>query len=792
MTNACFHAHLFCVVSWQPIMSAADALPKKFVVATWFVIRDNAPNKRHCKLCDSAYALTSANSTLKRHVQGAHPIAFERGTPALPVAASAARLESDAMELSSVSGEGAAAAAAAAPSSQAQFTASVLQKRSQTVASLNSSECSSAAPRPLKQQKLTESNAAAHNKQLAKAVALCFASNHIAYNVADSASFAAMLEAARGSTIVFPKRTAVKTALGQVEASLREQVIARITGGTAPVTVAIDGWTNVLHTKVTNVVLLCSGNAFYWCSLPNAAHSNTADWLRDHLTPVLEGLVAAGIRFSALVADNEAVNDALFRRLQDPFPFLIRVPCAAHTMQLVVNQIISLAKFSKVYKVLAGVLSSFDKSRDTRNQLRTMQRGDAEQLHEYALIKPCDTRWNSKLRACKRFILLRRYLQFMFPAELKDSFWTELELLIDYLQPFQIATDVLQRDSATLFDVWQQRLKVLAHIQQGKAKYGAAVTRQALGALNQRWQEQTNRRATIAVALLSFVDAEAEGITALLNDATDFIIEFGQQYLCFFHVTSAAADPDMLRARLQRELGEFLGRTGDFTAIGERLRTARVEAASFSPMNIWAGFPGSLLTLVAKALLSVTASEAAVERSFSAQDSVHTKRRNRLLDRSVQTEMFVKFNHRALENSSVIQYDQRGWKELLVEQNDEDESSDQESVATDVEDEPVEPAFAPAAAAETAPAAAGSFADTAGQAPVRSFSEIDDGMRTFLLDFMDRHGVTLSTFPRWRRLRDNKLILGGELTRLPFAGGFMEKDALAAMAALLDEQNQDA
>jgi len=324
-------------------------------------------------------------------------------------------------------------------------------------------------------------------------------------------------------------------------------------------------------------------------------------------------------------------------------------------------------------------------------------------------------------------------------------------------------------------------------------KYTAAVTRQALGALNQRWQEQTNRRATIAVAMLSYMDADAEGITALLNDATDFIIDFGQQYISFFHIHSAAGDPDVLRGLLQRELGEFLGRTGDFTTMAERLRIAQLNAATYCPMNIWNGYPGSVLSLVAKALLSVTASEAAVERSFSAQDSVHTKRRNRLHNRSVQIEMFVKFNHRALQNSSVIQLEQRSCRELLVDAKDvSNEFSDDESAVTEVEEELVN--LVPIAAAAAAAAAAADSASAAaalGQAPVRSFSELDDRMRDFLLEFMDKHAITLSTFPRWKRLRDNKLLLAGALINLPFAGGFMETDALHAMAALLDEQNHD-
>lgn len=52
---------------------------------------------------------------------------------------------------------------------------------------------------------------------------------------------------------------------------------------------------------------------------------------------MLQQLVAGSVRLSALVADNEAVNDALWKQLLRPFPFLIRVPCAAHTIQPIVS-----------------------------------------------------------------------------------------------------------------------------------------------------------------------------------------------------------------------------------------------------------------------------------------------------------------------------------------------------------------------------------------------------------------------------------------------------------------------
>ena len=65
--------------------------------------------------------------------------------------------------------------------------------------------------------------------------------------------------------------------------SLRGRVIRqlRIFCRSSPISVAIDGWTNVNTAKVTNVVLICGGEAYYWCSIVNGSHHNTAVWLRD-------------------------------------------------------------------------------------------------------------------------------------------------------------------------------------------------------------------------------------------------------------------------------------------------------------------------------------------------------------------------------------------------------------------------------------------------------------------------------------------------------------------------------
>jgi hypothetical protein len=87
------------------------------------------------------------------------------------------------------------------------------------------------------------------------------------------------------------------------------------------VTLAIDGWTNVRHEKVTNILALTGGRAFYLTTIVNALEGNTAAWLYPRIRDCIKSLTNKGISVVVLCADNEAVNGALFKRLSGDFQF---------------------------------------------------------------------------------------------------------------------------------------------------------------------------------------------------------------------------------------------------------------------------------------------------------------------------------------------------------------------------------------------------------------------------------------------------------------------------------------
>ena len=128
------------------------------------------------------------------------------------------------------------------------------------------------------------------------------------------------------------------------------------------------------------------------------------------------------------------------------------------------------------------------------------------------------------------------------------------------------------------------------------------------------------------------------------------------------------------------------------TAAAADTGSSPTMACYWQPKQVWYRYQTTVpeLTACVLALLSITATEAAVERSFSAQGTVHTKKRNRLLNSSVEREMFIKFNLRLLstEEAGTKKYMMHGTCVEIDEHYEEVRSSakDEQSLFTDSPD----------------------------------------------------------------------------------------------------------
>jgi hypothetical protein len=681
---------------------------------------DGTLQKQHCKLCTKAYKWRKGGGTgtLSQHLAAKHPIAFAAHEKKAAAAAASAMMDDEVTSIASSKKRSAPAAAA-------------------SVASSDSLDSSSQAIKKQKQLTIAMAFSPSTDASLARQAAIAFASNRIPFNVARNAEFRAFLDSMRKASVAAPSDHAIKQATLTAENEMRERVLQRLRSSSLPVAIVIDGWTNVRQSKVTNIVLLCDSVAYYWCSISNASEKNTAAWMNTAIEPCIAALVEEGLRITAFVADNESVNQKLFKLLEAKYPFLIRVPCAAHTIQLVVKNSMKSDRWARVRASVDELLKLFASSKEMRQRLLNKQQ---DEKTTYQLVKPNDTRWNSFLFACERLLKLEDIVKMVlkhYQLERPADFWTDMAALVAFLQPFQIATDIIQKDSATLYDIFLQWSMLSEHVKKMPA---GDEQREAMKALRDRWSKQVNNDATIAAAILS-LDVKLSAIDqSFIEDARTFIVDFGVVYLDFFKQSSLPAEK--LKGALLVQLGQLSLRRERFARLDENIHATKLsEGKSWKALSVWSLYEMEL-AVVARALLTVPASEAAVERTFSAQGSIHTKIRSRLDDSTVQASMFIAFNHRTLNapasTSSSMDEDESTITLSLdfMDTDSESESEPEEELPvvreeskSDDDDEVKEEEEVEAAVIQ------------------RTNSEINADTRSFLESYIKKNGITLKD--RW-------------------------------------------
>ena len=140
--------------------------------------------------------------------------------------------------------------------------------------------------------------------------------------------------------------------------------------------------------------------------------------------------------------------------------------------------------------------------------------------------------------------------------------------------------------------------------------------------------------------------------------------------------------------------------------------------------------------------------------------------RNRLQHHSVEQEMFVRFNTRALDKQQQFQHSSTS--ELLIDHTavsiDSDEEGEEKQQEECDSDHDVDMADAP-----PPPLAASSSAAAAAAAPIRSRSELDALGDEWLLQYARDHNILAST--KWGREMRNAVEAAALSVRFPLGTG---------------------
>jgi hypothetical protein len=305
-----------------------------------------------------------------------------------------------------------------------------------------------------------------------RAWAICFATNGIAHRVIESDSFKAAL-AVQSFDGHFPipgnlhmptlNRGIIKERQATAAQDFRRLVVDHLRGRI--VTLALDGWKDLLDNKVINILLLAGAKAFYWTGLFCDEIVLSADVIAAKLIPILDQLRALDVRIAAICTDNEttmiSMHDYLIqgnpRIPRSPFRHIIHLRDGAHTVNLTVKTILLDPTAKRLMKQLEKTIVVIKAAKRLRVRLSANQTEK-----KLRLVEPTDTRWNSQHAAMSRFLKLRTPLMAALNADdgdekcsnrhlvHTDEWWRSAGELKTLLYPFLSAINHLQSDDVSL------------------------------------------------------------------------------------------------------------------------------------------------------------------------------------------------------------------------------------------------------------------------------------------------------------------------------------------------------
>ena len=321
-----------------------------------------------------------------------------------------------------------------------------------------------------------------------------------------------------------------------------------------------------------------------------------------------------------------------------------RVPCFAHTLQLAINDgLKSCRSISSIVTKASRIVNHVRKS--------TIATEKMEALYGKTLVAKNETRWNSQLKMVRRIVEVD-VDKVVEKRELSLTSYEKAVLreLVEVLEPFEEATDILQGDKySSISLVIPSLLGLKRHLNDLNTRHSTRLTTTLKSALDHRFGGTFDDPLYICGAMLdprfklNWSDDEEKHKKIFLEEA-DKLDQAGES-------DSSTSDEEPSAAKK--------GKLFSYMVVPHHVRNKRKKSCEQelllylqdglpcdNPPSFWklkeSEYP--ILAQLARKLYSVPATSAPVERVFSQAGKILTPSRSRLLPQNFETLLFLKLN----------------------------------------------------------------------------------------------------------------------------------------------------
>ena len=198
----------------------------------------------------------------------------------------------------------------------------------------------SCAPRSFRQQELSEAYQIGKRKELDAIWAAFFYEANVAFNVVRHPAFIAAVRATSNAGFDYepPTYNAMRTTLIEPK---KRQITADIETKTSKcieiygATICSDGWDNVTHRPLMNVMLVCPAGDVFLGSVDTTGNKKTKDYIANRLKEYIE--VVGPNKVTQICSDNASAMLGAMDEVVTAYRHIYKQRCCAHILDLLME-----------------------------------------------------------------------------------------------------------------------------------------------------------------------------------------------------------------------------------------------------------------------------------------------------------------------------------------------------------------------------------------------------------------------------------------------------------------------
>jgi len=364
------------------------------------------------------------------------------------------------------------------------------------------------------------------------------------------------------------------------------------------------------------------------------------------------------------------------------YPFIFHVRCVAHSLQLVVNDVLKESVPAAAKAAVQEITNYFRRSGKAVRKLKKIQKENGV-AYPLGVLRITPTRWNSMFRGMTRLLQLKNYVITVMSspdcprcnAAIKEEEWTAMSLVSQVLKPFSVATDHMQMDNTSLSSVNIEIQKVeeaMSSFARGTDSVLANLAHVAIeSSLVNRWEENFNSSIVLAATVLDpWLRKKIGDNSGWRAKAKQFIRKYAAIYLRRFDqgkvyavwatlrsltgpvcVEAKKEDPVEMDMQIAAQFEQYMAEAPPF---GDPMPSEPArEVRKKMTLTYWYAHlaEAPLLSKFAVSLASITPTSAGAERAFQIESDVFAADRPGLSHENTEAETYIRLNYHAIAST---------------------------------------------------------------------------------------------------------------------------------------------